>query len=140
MPTSTSCTRINRGDIAAWAGDWITFYGDWRRNGDQVPGDESTRAALYDGPQPRLALFFADRFRAPELATAIARSALTDAGDLLIDAGRTGLITDIADGPVLAPAFLRGDALERLTQGFTERLLELVAEERELIAALPAYV
>jgi hypothetical protein len=27
----------NRGDITGWGGDWITFYGDWRRESDRFP-------------------------------------------------------------------------------------------------------
>ena len=29
--------RINRGDVTGWGGDWITFYGNWRRDKDQIP-------------------------------------------------------------------------------------------------------
>lgn len=30
-------TGINRADVAAWGGDWITFYGDWRREHRDYP-------------------------------------------------------------------------------------------------------
>ncbi|KAI4172279.1 MAG: hypothetical protein LQ348_006807 [Seirophora lacunosa] len=30
-------TGINRGDVAGWGGDWITFYGEWRRDSDDEP-------------------------------------------------------------------------------------------------------
>ncbi|KAL8649128.1 MAG: hypothetical protein Q9210_004588 [Variospora velana] len=27
----------NRGDVTGWGGDWITFYGEWRRDSDDEP-------------------------------------------------------------------------------------------------------
>jgi hypothetical protein len=40
-------TSINRGDIAGWAGDWITFYGDWRREHSRfASGHDFARAKL----------------------------------------------------------------------------------------------
>ncbi|WP_327071170.1 DUF1906 domain-containing protein [Kitasatospora sp. NBC_01250] len=27
-------TAVKRGDVAGWAGDWMTFYGEWRRDSD----------------------------------------------------------------------------------------------------------
>ncbi|KAL9012305.1 MAG: hypothetical protein Q9173_002926 [Seirophora scorigena] len=30
-------TGINRGDVAGWGGDWITFYGEWRRDSNDEP-------------------------------------------------------------------------------------------------------
>lgn len=29
-----SGTGTNRGDVAGWGGDWMTFYGEWRRDSD----------------------------------------------------------------------------------------------------------
>lgn len=29
-----SGTATNRGDVAGWGGDWMTFYGEWRRDSD----------------------------------------------------------------------------------------------------------
>ncbi|SCD67710.1 hypothetical protein GA0115245_112588 [Streptomyces sp. di188] len=29
-----SGTSTNRGDVADWGGDWMTFYGEWRRDSD----------------------------------------------------------------------------------------------------------
>lgn len=40
-------TSINRGDITGWAGDWITFYGDWRReHARYASGHDFARAKL----------------------------------------------------------------------------------------------
>jgi hypothetical protein len=30
-------SATNRGDICGWGGDWITFFGDWRREHEQHP-------------------------------------------------------------------------------------------------------
>ncbi|KAL8943734.1 MAG: hypothetical protein Q9211_000883 [Gyalolechia sp. 1 TL-2023] len=30
-------TDTNRADVAGWGGDWMTFYGEWRRDHDQQP-------------------------------------------------------------------------------------------------------
>ena len=39
--------QINRGDVAGWGGDWITFYGNWRRDHDQFPsGGDYARARM----------------------------------------------------------------------------------------------
>lgn len=32
-----SGTDNNRADVAGWGGDWMTFYGEWRRDHDQQP-------------------------------------------------------------------------------------------------------
>lgn len=173
-------TETNRGDVAGWGGDWMTFFGDWRRDGDDQSGYDFARAnlmyddrettfkltdllddadghllaialragaslpeaveALYGGPpRRRLSLFFEDRFRDPELATAIARSVLTEVDDLLINAGRAFLVAETAHGFVLTPNLVPDEELDRFNQGFTHRLLELIAEERERAAARTAF-
>ncbi|KAL8687089.1 MAG: hypothetical protein Q9218_006639 [Villophora microphyllina] len=32
-----SGTDTNRGDVTGWGGDWMTFYGEWRRDHDKQP-------------------------------------------------------------------------------------------------------
>ena len=32
-----SGSSTNRGDVAGWGGDWMTFYGEWRRDVDKEP-------------------------------------------------------------------------------------------------------
>ncbi|KAI4276147.1 MAG: hypothetical protein LQ337_002687 [Flavoplaca oasis] len=32
-----SGTDTNRADVAGWGGDWMTFYGEWRRDSDEEP-------------------------------------------------------------------------------------------------------
>ena len=39
-------TDTNRGDVTGWAGDWITFYGDWRDHGDFRSGYDYAQAVL----------------------------------------------------------------------------------------------
>ncbi|KAL9127255.1 MAG: hypothetical protein Q9217_003835 [Psora testacea] len=37
----------NRGDVAGWGGDWMTFYGEWRRDAGKEPsGGAYTRAHM----------------------------------------------------------------------------------------------
>ncbi|KAL9635664.1 MAG: hypothetical protein Q9164_003316 [Protoblastenia rupestris] len=43
----TGTSETNRGDVAGWGGDWMTFYGEWRRDSDATPsGGDYARAKM----------------------------------------------------------------------------------------------
>ena len=43
----TGTSETNRGDVAGWGGDWMTFYGEWRRDSDTTPsGGDYARAKM----------------------------------------------------------------------------------------------
>ena len=42
-----SGSDTNRGDVTGWGGDWMTFYGEWRRDSDATPsGGDYARAHM----------------------------------------------------------------------------------------------
>jgi hypothetical protein len=174
-------TAINRGDITGWAGDWITFYGDWRRahaefgSGYDFAQDKLMRAdtvssfeltdlmedadayilgirlrtginlaaavvGLYGSGarRPRLKLFFSDRFGDRGRAQAAAMSALRSDADRLVELGRLYLVENTGGFPTLLPSMLPSGQLDEFCRSFPEVLLQMVGNERKLLAEVSA--
>lgn len=163
---------FNHGDVAGWAGDWMTFYGDWRRDNimpgskychDTLarPGETShfklrdmiedvdafniasallanpTRTIVQEvddlfkpggGCKTRFSRFFKARFSdSAQTAREVASTVLTN-GDLMVIAGREGLIHGIAPKAPL-PSSIKPAELGDFCQGFADVLTGLAQRE-----------
>jgi len=92
------------GDVAGWAGDWLTFYGEWRRD-----------LATY----PSGAAYCRQKLAQPGLAGTFTRR------DLVEDADGHALACRLRSGATITDAvrahYLSGGHLTRFTRLFTDR-------------------
>ncbi|KAL8915018.1 MAG: hypothetical protein Q9171_000458 [Xanthocarpia ochracea] len=169
-----SGTSTNRADVTGWGGDWMTFYGEWRRDVDTQPdgrqycltnmannvtpstfklrdliedadgfnigmrlranpslniADEFERN-FASGYKSRMKDFVEGRFGTSANAQAIARTMLQPVGDVVVDAGRVLLFQQHGGTFVKLFVLLSEAEKNSLTQGFADRLYQIVDTEK----------
>ncbi|KAL8928050.1 MAG: hypothetical protein Q9172_001105 [Xanthocarpia lactea] len=168
-----SGTGTNRADVTGWGGDWMTFYGEWRRDintqpdgrqycltnmannvtdstfkirdliedadgfniGMRLRADPSLNIAdefervFASGYKSRMKDFVEGRFGTSANAQAIARTMLEDFGDPIVDAGRILLFQQQGGRLVTLFVLLSEAEKNSFTQGFVDRLSQIVDTE-----------
>ena len=84
---------------------------------------------LASGYRTRMQRFFNGRFGSAAAAQAIAKDVLLPGSDLLVNAGRTKLIFDVAGVLTTLPVNLNAKDLDDFTKGVADRFQALVAAE-----------